>query len=153
MKDISKVMQDAIEKSDTYNSEMISKKLEKFHEIWCRLEDDTNMNWYLISETDGKSVKRCFGYLSQKFPVAFLYENCPQEIMEYLQNENILLEEYVDRYSCKENILKQYIDNVKMIDDRFLCDDTIPFDEDVFLEIDKGIQYINPYDFSFDSIK
>lgn len=153
MKDISKVMQAAIEKSDTYNSETISKKLEKYHEIWCRLEDDTNMNWYLISETDGKSVKRYLGYLSHKFPIAFLYENCPQEIKEYLHNENILLEEYVDRYSCKENILKQYIDNVKMIDDRFLYDDTIPFNEDVFLEIDEGIQYINPYDFSFDSIK
>lgn len=153
MKDISKIMQEAIEKSDTYNSYVVSNELEKFHKVWCRLEDDSNMNWYLISETDGKSVKSYLGYLSRKYPIALLYEKCPQVIKEYLHGENIFLEEYVDKYSCEENILRKYIDNVELIDDRFLYDDTIPFDEEKFLKIDEGIHYINPYNFAFNSIK
>lgn len=153
MKDISNILNEAIKKSNKYNLEIISNELENMPNLWRRLEDDSQMNWYLISETDGKSVKSYLGYLSKKYPVALLYEKCPQEIKEYLKRKEILFDEYRDSYSCDENILKQYIDDVIMIDDRFLYDETIPFDEEKFLMIDEGIQYVNPYNFSFESIK
>lgn len=154
VKDISNIMRDAIEKSDNYNSRNISKDMEQeFHQVWCRLEDDSNWNWYLISETDGITVKKYWGYLSKKYPIAFLYDSCPEEIRYFLQRKRIIMEKYQDRYSCEETILKQYVSHMKMIDDRFLYDETIPFDEEKFLEIDTGIEYINPMNFSFESIK
>ncbi|MDO5558751.1 MAG: hypothetical protein Q4F95_04045 [Oscillospiraceae bacterium] len=153
MKDISEIFNEAISKSFQYNSKNVSNELENIPNIWCRLEDDSQMNWYLISETDGKSVKSYLGYLSKKYPVALLYIKCPQKVKELLKDNKILVDEYNDRYSCDENILKKYVDNVVMIDDRFLYDDKIPFDVDKFLIIDEGIQYINPYNFSIESIK
>lgn len=31
-------------------------KIEGVSDTWCKLEDDSNLKWYLISKIDGKSV-------------------------------------------------------------------------------------------------
>ena len=61
MKDISFILEKGILLSKDYNSKLISKKLEKISSIWCRLEDDSNLNWYLISKSNGKSVIEYYG--------------------------------------------------------------------------------------------
>lgn len=154
MRNLSKILGEAVEKASKYNSRIISKEMENIPNIWCRLEDDSRGKWYLISEMDGKSVKKYFGYLSHEYPVALLFDECPHEVKELLKEKQVLLDKYNDNYSCDENILKNYIDeDIIMLDDRFLSDETILFDEETFLRIDEGIEYINPYNFSFESIK
>ena len=153
MKDISFILEKGILLSKDYNSKLISKKLEKISSIWCRLEDDSNLNWYLISKSNGKSVIEYYGYLSVKFPVALLMKNCSSKIYQLLSENGILLEEYCEKYSCKESVLREYVKDKVFIDDRFLCDASMPFDEELFLKIDEGISYINPYQFTFQDIK
>lgn len=153
MKDISLVLEKAISLSNGYDSKLISHEIEKLPNIWCRLEDDSNLNWYLISKSAEKSVIEYYGYLSSKYPVALLMEKCPKDIYELLSKKKVILGEYSQRCSCQESILKKYVENIDLIDDRFLYDENIPFNEELFLKIDEGTQYINPYDFSFDEIK
>lgn len=153
MKNISLILEKAVLSSEGYDSRLVAHEIEKIPNVWCRLEDDSNLRWYLLSTNNGKSVVGYYGYLSTKFPVALLMKDCPFNIRKLLSKNEVLLEEYCDRYSCDENILKKYVGDRVLIDDRFLYDDRIPFDEEAFLKIDEGISYLNPYNFAFDDIK
>lgn len=155
MRDISFTFERAIKNKANYNSRVVSKEIEKIPNIWCRIEDDSRRSWYTISLNNGKSVMEDYGYLSCSFTVALLKDNCPQIIYDILCKHNILCERLCELFSCEPEILKQYIDtqDIALIDDRFMEDDSIPFDEEVFLAIDEGINYINPYKFAFDDIK
>lgn len=153
MKDISVILEKALSLADEYDSKLVSDEIEKIPNIWCRLEDDSNLKWYLISKSDGETVIKYYGYLSAEFPVALLIRDCPDNVLKILCNRGILQEELYERYSCKETVLEKYIENCILIDDRFLYDASIPFDEELFLKIDEGINYINPYNFKFDDIK
>lgn len=153
MKDISVILEKAVLSMDGYDSKLISYEMEKEFDIWCRLEDDSNLRWYLISKNNGRTVTEYYGYLSEKYPVALLMKNCPKNIYALLLEKGILVEEYCKRYSCEEKILKKYVGDIKFIDDRFLYDDKMPFNEEIFLLIDEGVRYINPHNFAFDDIK
>ena len=153
MKDISNLFEKASSMSEQYNARFISSIIEKVPEVWCRLEDDSELNWYLISKNNGKSVVSDYGYLSSEFPIALLMKECPDEIYKILSDNGILIEEYCDRYSCEEKILRRYVGDINLIDDRFLYDESMPFDEELFLIIDEDITYIKPYNFSFEDIK
>ena len=153
MKDISLILEKAFLLSNGYDSKLVSYEIEKISNIWCRLEDDSNLNWYLISKSDGKSVIEYYGYLSAKYPVALLMKTCPKDIYKLLLAKGVLFEEYSERYSCKENILRRYVGDINLIDDSFLYDESMPFNEELFLKIDEGIRYINPYNFAFEDIK
>ncbi len=87
------------------------------------------------------------------YPVALLMKECPKDIYNLLSEKGVLIEEYCERYCCEESILRKYIGDINFIDDRFLYDESIPFDEELFLKIDEGMRYINPYNFAFDNIK
>lgn len=153
MKDISLILGKAVLLLNGYDSKLVSHEIEKIPNIWCRLEDDSKLNWYLISKSNGKSVLGYYGYLSVKYPVALLMKDCPKDICKLLSEKGVLIEEYCERYSCEENTLRRYVEDLNLIDDRFLYDESIPFDEELFLKIDEGTRYINPYDFAFDDIK
>lgn len=153
MKDISKILEKAISMSSGYNAELVSTQIEEIPNMWCRLEDDSNLKWYLISKSNGKSVIKCYGYLSVQFPVAILKRNCPKKIYNLLLEKKIVLEEYCEKYSCEKNILRNLLKKSNFIDDRFLYDENFPFDEEAFLKIDEGIKYINPYNFTFNDLK
>jgi len=155
MRDISSTFERAIKNKANYNSRLVSKEIEKIPNIWCRIEDDSRRSWYTISLSNGKTVMEDYGYLSCSFTVALLKDNCPQIIYDILCKHNILCERLCELFSCEPEILEQYIDtqDIALIDDRFMEDDSIPFDEEVFLSIDEGINYINPYRFAFDDIK
>jgi len=77
---------------------------------------------------------------------------CPNDIYKLLIENGVLLEKYCKNYCCNETILKQYISNKILIDDRFLYDESIPFNEELFLKIEEGIEYIKPYCFTFEDI-
>lgn len=153
MKDISIIFDKASQMTNNYNARLLSREIEKEANIWCRLEDDTNFNWYLISQNNGKSIIKDFGYLSAKYPVALLKKKCPNYIYKLLSKNGILIDDYCERYSCIESVLRRYVGDIDFIDDRFLFDESIPFDEELFLKIDEGINYINPYNFNLNDIK
>lgn len=153
MKDISIVLERASSMENRYDAKYISRMVEQIPQVWCRLEDDSNFNWYLISKSNGKSVISYYGYLSSRFPVALLKGECPHEIYRQLSENGILIDEYSERYSCNENVLRRYVDDIVFIDDRFLYDESISFDEQAFSQIDEGIKYINPYSFTLEEIK
>lgn len=152
MKDISLILKKAVLLLNGYDSKSVSHEIEKIPNIWCRLEDDSNLSWYLISKSDGESVIEYYGYLSAIYPVALLMKECPKDIYKLLSEKGVLFEEYCERYSCEESILRRYVGDINFIDDRFLYDESIPFDEELFLKIDEGIRYINPYNFAFNDI-
>lgn len=154
IKDVSLIFKKAMLISKEYKPNLISKDLEKLTNIWCRLDDDTNLNWYSITKVDKDFfyVIEDYGYLSRKFPISILMKNCPKNIRNLLYKNGILCENYCERYSCEEEILKNYVDHVSFIDDSFLYDENIPFNQDLFLKIDEGINYINPNNFLFEDI-
>ena len=84
MKDISLILKKAILLSNGYDSKLISQEIEKIPNIWCRLEDDSNFNWYLISKSNEKTIIEYYGYLSAKYPIALFMEKCPKEIYQLL---------------------------------------------------------------------
>lgn len=78
-RDISKVFETAVKQSKNYHSNDIAGKLETINNIWCRLEDDSRRNWYLICRTNGKTVTDYYGYLCSTYPVALLMNSCPRK--------------------------------------------------------------------------
>ena len=155
MRDISVVLEKAIKNKSNYTSRLVSKEIEELPNIWCRLEDDSSRNWYTISLSDGKTVIEDYGYLSYSFPVALLKDNCPKNIYDIIYKYDILYDILCDSLSCEPKILEKYIDaqEIALIDDRFMDDNSLPFNEELFLKIDEGINYINPYRFNFENIK
>ena len=152
-RDISKVFETAVKQSKNYHSNDIADKLETINKMWCRLEDDSRRNWYLISETDGKTVTDYYGYLCSMFPVALLMNGCPESIAKLLEDNNVFIEKYCEHYYCEESVLKEYVDDVAFIDDSFLYNNDIPLDFELYGKIEKGIKYINQYNFEFEEIK
>lgn len=155
MKDITDILKRAVNLEENYNSKMVADEIEKIPDIWCRLEDDSNLRWYLISANNGKTVVKYYGYLCVKYPVAFLMDDCPPEVIKIIKEKTILCEKFYERLSCSPEVLSKYIDtsDFDLIDDRFLNDDSIPFDKESFLKIDEGIAYLNPCNFTFENIK
>ncbi|SEQ05920.1 hypothetical protein SAMN02910289_01144 [Lachnospiraceae bacterium RM5] len=151
MKDITLVFKKAIACRNEYNSKLIATKIEMNYDCWCRLEDDSNLKWYLISKTNGKTVIKYYGYLSKTFPVAIVMDDCPNEIVTFLFESGIIVEKYYKKYKCDEIVLKQFVDK-HIIDDSFLFNEKIPFNEELFSIIDDGIDYINPCDFRFEEL-
>lgn len=152
VKDLSCVFGKAIAKAEKYNSKLIADELELKFGIWCRLEDDSNLEWYLISENNGKTIVNYYGYLSKRFPVAIIKDICPDDICRVLHKREVLIEKYYERYMCDEFILNKFVADKSIIDDRFLYEGNIPFNEELFLRIDEGERYIKPYNFTIEEL-
>ena len=151
MKDITLVFEKAIAFRNGYNSKQIASEIEMKADSWCRLEDDSNLKWYLISKNNGKTIIKYYGYLSRMYPVAIMMEDCPNEILKILFNSEVIVEKYYEKYKCDEKILSRFVDKI-IIDDGFLYNDKIPFNEELFNVIDDGVEYINPCGFRFEEL-
>ncbi len=133
-----------------YNFKDIQCKLETLPCIWCMDNPDKLDNWYYIGRTNGKSLIEKYGFLSCRFPVALLMENCPDNVRNLLKNNNIFTDDFSRKCSCDEEILKQYApqSSLRIIDDRKLLDGRISFDSQEFITI-CSFHYLSPYDFDF----
>ena len=98
MKDITLVFEKAIAFRNGYNSKQIASEIEMNADSWCRLEDDSNLKWYLISKNNGKTIIKYYGYLSRMYPVAIMMEDCPNEILKILFNSEVIVEKYYVNY-------------------------------------------------------
>ena len=153
-KDLTEIFKKGIFLSNNYNAVLISKLISKsINNISCEFYEDSNYNWYEIVRIENNFVIEIYGYLSYKFPVAILKNNCPKNIIDFLNNNNILIENYYDKYCCDDKILRIYVDErIPVINDNFLYDETIPFNEKLFLEIDELIIYVSSYNFTFEEL-
>lgn len=150
IKDLTDIFRKGILNSADYDPKAIENKLETLPDIWCLVNPDKFYNWYYIGLTNGKSLIEYYGFLSQRFPVALLMENCPDNVRELLEENGILTDSFSRRCSCDEEILKQYAPRLAyhIIDDRKLLDGRISFDSDEFIVI-CSFHYMTPYDFEF----
>ena len=151
IKNITHIMHEAVKIAEGYHFRTIDSELEQLPNIWCRVDDDSNRNWYIISRSNGKSAIEDYGYLSREYPIAFLFDTCPKAVCDILLNNQVLVDAYSERCCCDENVLRKYTKK-RLLDDRFMYDYDFPFNEEIFLEIDGGQCYINPYDFCFDEL-
>ena len=62
MKDISQTLELALTLNINYDSKLVADELGKIPNIWCKLEDDSKFNWYLISRSNGKIIEQYYGY-------------------------------------------------------------------------------------------
>lgn len=151
VKDLTSAFEKAIAFRTGYNSEQIASDIETNTDCWCRLEDDSNLKWYLISQNNGTTVTEYYGYLSRMYPIAIMMENCPNKILKILFDSKVIVENYYDKYKCDEKILGQFVDK-DIIDDCFLYNDKIPFNKELFNAIDEGVEYINPCGFRLEEL-
>lgn len=151
IKDLTDVFTKGILNSENYNPKTIQSKLENLPDIRCEFYYDSPFdNWYLITRDDEKGVAEYYGFISYRFPVALLMENCSDNICKLLKENGIFTDEFHRRCSCDENILKKYAPeaNLPIIDDRKLLDGRISFDSQEFITI-CSFCYLSPYDFDF----
>lgn len=154
IKDLTDIFRKGILNSENYNPKTIQSKLENLPDIRCEFYDDSPLdNWYLITRDDEKGVAEYYGFLSYRFPVALLMENCPDNIRQLLNENGIITGDFSRKCSCDEDILRQYAPQscLHIIDDRKLIDGRISFDSQEFITI-CSFYYMSPYDFDFSNI-
>lgn len=149
MKDVSKSFEKAILLLKEYDVSILENKIEQLENIWCFLDYDSNYDWYVVGKNNGVSIIEDYAYLSTKFPIVLVNKNCPENIYNLFLESNIVIEELCEKYCCDENILKHYVTHIPLINDNFMYNENIEFDMEMFYKIDEGINYINPYNFSF----
>lgn len=149
MKDVSKSFEKAILLSKEYDVRILENKIEQLQNIWCFLDYDSNYDWYVVGKNNGDSLIEDYAYLSTKFPIVLVRKNCPKNVYNLFLENNIVIEEFCENYCCDENILKHYVTHIALINDNFMYDENIEFNMETFYKIDEGINYINPYNFSF----
>ncbi len=152
MKDVTTLFGSALDRSGSYLYTSVRSALEADNDIWCLADSDTNEKWAYIGKTDGESLTEYYGILCEAYPVAFLYDTCPCKIKAVLDKCGVEYTAFDEELSCDEAILHHYITDTLIIDDRFLEDDSLPFNQEAFDMIVDGRRYLTPYKFAFDDL-
>lgn len=152
MKDVTEIFGKAVQMKSSYNCKTVKFALESDSEIWCMADPDTNEKWRYIGRTDGNSLIESYGLLCGAYPVALLKENCPHKVKAVLDKCGVLYTDFDEELACDEAVLREYLTGTLIIDDRFLEDESLPFDHDAFDMITDGARYTTPYRFAFDDL-
>ena len=150
MKDVTEIFRKAVEMQKSYHYRTVHFALESDSDIWCMHDPDTNEKWAYIGRTDGNAMTESYGFLCNKYPVALLKENCPDKVKKVLDKCGVFHTEFDEELSCNEAVLRNYLTDTLIIDDRFLEDDSLPFDHEAFDKITDCCRYTTPYRFAFD---
>ena len=151
MKDVTEIFRKAIDNQLEYHYRTVRFALESDPEIWCMHDPDTNEKWSFIGRTDGNyNMVEIYGYICDNLPVALLKDNCPEKIKKILEKCKVFFTSFDEELSCEESVLRNYLTNVLIIDDRFLEDESLPFDNEAFDKITDGCRYTTPYRFAFE---
>ena len=152
MKDVTEIFRKAADEHDTYYYETVRYALESDPEIWCVPDSDSNEKWAYIGRTENNDMVESYGFLCVDFPVALLKDNCPDKIRRTLDKCRVMHTSFDDELSCDEAVLREYLTEVLIIDDRFLEDESREFDEEAYQKILDGCRYTTPYRFAFDDL-
>ena len=120
MKDVTEIFRKAADEHDTYYYETVRYALESDPEIWCVPDSDSNEKWAYIGRTENNDMVESYGFLCVDFPVALMKDNCPDKIKRTLDKCRVLHTSFDDELSCDEAVLREYLTEVLIIDDRFL---------------------------------
>ena len=152
MKDVTEIFAKAVENESSYLYKTAAFILESDGDIWCLPDSDTNEKWACIGRTNGSSIVESYGFICVKYPVALLKENCPDKVKRGLDKCGVYHTSFDEELSCDEAVLRNYLTDVLIIDDRFLENDSLPFDDEAFEKITEGCRYTTPYRFAFDDL-
>lgn len=152
MKDVTEIFGKAVDMQGDYQYRLVRNALEKDPGIWCMPDSDSNEKWSYIGRTDGNSIVENYGFICEGFPVALLKDECPDKVKTVLDKCGVLHTSFDEELSCEESILRSYLTDVLIIDDRFLEDDNLPFNDEAFEMITEGVRYTTPYRFAFDDL-
>lgn len=160
MKDYTEIFSKAKELSEGYDCKKMSQILCLIENIYCGDYDEWGYrNWNEICRKDGNNLfAETYGYISKYYPVALLKGNCPEYIKAVLAENNILFTELSEPMSCDENILREYVDHMKVFDENFVDNCDYSYDDERFemlmYRLEKGYKcYIDSSYFMFDEIK
>lgn len=161
MKDYTEIFSKAIELSSEYNIDKICSIINSIGDNYCGTDDEwcTYYWYYLCRETQNNMLYDIYGYLSRKYPVALIKENCP-DIIKYTLTENkILFTEFEEPMCCNEDILRKYVHWQRIIDETvFLNNGDFSFEDERFELILQRIEtgrryYIDTENFMFSEIQ
>ena len=162
MKNVTDIFKKAIDAKDSYNIEYVQGIFDS-HNFYLDILDDEwcDYLWYVI----GTAEEFCFpqtsddiyGYISVQFPVAFIFDNCPETVKSLLSENNIFYTRFNHNLSCEEETLKKYIPYKCVIDESFLDNCDYSFDDERFLYVLERLEtgnkyYIDAADFTFEDI-
>lgn len=155
MKDYTEIFSEAIELSSEYN---IADIINSTDGNYCGTDDKwCSYLWYdLCKKTADNKMGDNYGYLSIKYPVALIKENCPEIIRRILAENNILFTELEEPMCCNEDILRKYVDR-RVIDESAFLNGNFSFDDvrfELILDrLETGIScYIDAGNFMFKDI-
>ncbi|MDE6780812.1 MAG: hypothetical protein K2J40_05060 [Ruminococcus sp.] len=160
MKDYTEIFSKAIDLSSGYDIDKICDIINVIGDNYCGTDDEwCTYLWYdLCKKTADNKLGDNYGYLSRDYSVALIKENCPDIIKHTLAENNILLTEFEEPMCCNEDVLREYVQGRRVIDESvFLNNSDFSFDDERFELILHRLEtgeryYIDAENFMFDDI-
>lgn len=132
--DYTNIFKNAIDNKDDYDFQRICKVINSHKDFRCGDWDDwADDYWYLLRPTIVVSYDKCYGYLCAEYPVALLTKHCPDELINFFDEFEILHTTLEEPMSCNEKILQQYVHDKMVFDENFLDSSDYSFDDERFL--------------------
>ena len=151
MNDLTKIFELGIKSKKKYYDYNIIKNINKETDCFCDYDDD-GANWILVwKNVEKKSI--VYAYISQFYPVALVMKNCPKSVIKLFKKNSIYTVIFKEPFSCDEKVLKKYARGKNILDDRFLDNCDFAIDDERLDYIYNHINYITPYNFSFEEIR
>lgn len=116
--------------------------------------DDQAANWYSVYDA---IISEEIAFISKYYPVVLVKESCPVSFLEILKHHGLLTVALQELFSCDAEILKHYVRNKMILDDRSVNDKDFAFDQDwkeyIQARMERKLSYITPYCFTFQEIR
>ena len=159
MKDYTEIFSKAGELKSGYDFTAVSSRINADHDLQCGDWDNWADNcWYRLCPKTPCSYDKCYGFICSSFPVALLTEYCPEALKQLLDEVGILHTELVEPMRCDEEILRKYVPQRIIFDERFMDNCDFSFDDERFFwvcqKLDTGHQnYIDAGSFYMAEIR
>ena len=159
MKDYTEIFSKAVELKNSYDFKAVMGSINANNDLQCGDWDDwADDRWYRLCPKTPCSYEKCYGFICASFPIALLTEYCPEELKQIFDEVGVLHTELVEPMCCDEEILRQYVTQRIVFDERFMDNgDFSPDDERFFWvcqKLDTGHQgYIDAGSFTMKEIR
>jgi hypothetical protein len=162
MTNVEEIFKKSIDNQENYNIKQLKSIFESQNFYFDDQDDEwCEYLWYVIGVAEEfccpQPPEDVYAYISTQFPVALIFDNCPEIVKNILSENNIFYTEFDFNLSCEENTLKKFIPDKRVIDESFLdtCDYSIDDErfEYVLERLETGKKYyIDPTEFTFNDI-
>ena len=141
----------------SWNQDIISdfpwEQIRESQNITCDF-DDQGINWYLVYD---HMIPGEIAFISRYYPVVLVKQECSASFLRILKNHGLSIAEFQEPFSCDAEILKYYVRDKIILDDRFLEDENFSFDHEwmdyIYARLERKLSYVTPYHFTFQEIR